>query len=279
VSDPYEFSTLRVAIDGGVARVTLDHPPINLFDIPLMTDLDRLGRALEADDAVRVVVFQSANPDFFIAHADVTLIQQLPTDDAGPKSELSFFHQMVERYRTMPKVTIGQIEGIARGGGSEFLLSLDMRFAAIGRAVLGQPEVALGIIPGGCGTQRLPRLMGRARALEVVLSCEDWDAELAERYGWVNRALPAEALPAFVERLARRIASFPATSIALAKQSVDAAEGTTREGLLFEDHAFRRSVATDAARERMARFLEQGGQTAEVERELATLFDALTGDG
>lgn len=275
----YEFSTLRVAVDGGVARVTLDHPPINLFDIPLMTDLDRLGRALEADDAVRVVVFESANPDFFIAHADVTLIQQLPTDAAGPKSELSFFHQMVERYRTMPKLTIGQIEGIARGGGSEFLLSLDLRFAAIGRARLAQPEVALGIIPGGCGTQRLPRLMGRARALEVVLSCEDWDAELAERYGWVNRALPAEALPAFVDRLARRIASFPATSIALAKESVDAAEGTTREGLLFEDHAFLRSVATDAARERMARFLELGGQTAEVERELETLFDALAGDG
>jgi hypothetical protein len=144
---------------------------------------------LASDDAVRVVVLRSANPDFFIAHADVTLIQRLPTTPPPPPTELGLFHAMVDRFRTMPKATIGVVEGIARGGGSELLLSLDMRFAALGRARLAQPEVALGIIPGGSGTQRLPRLVGRARALEIILGCDDIEADVAERWGYVNRAL------------------------------------------------------------------------------------------
>src|SRR6185369_6152457 len=207
----------------------------------------------------------SANPDFFIAHADVTLIQQLPRQVTTKPTRLGPFHAMVERFRTMPKATIGKIEGRARGGGSELLLSLDMRFAALGRAVLSQPEVALGIIPGGSGTQRLPRLVGRARALEIVLGCDDIPADLAERWGYVNRALPPAELGPFVDRLARRIASFPPEAIALAKASVNAAELPTFDGLLEEAHAFNRSLATNAASARMARFLELGGQTRDVE--------------
>ena len=273
---PFEkLECLRVHTDGGVAVVRIDHPPINLFDLELMRDMARLGAELESDSTVRVVVFESANPEFFIAHADVALIQTLPKE-AGPKpTELGFFHQMVERFRTLPKVTIGKIEGHARGGGSEFLLSLDMRFGAIGRAVLSQPEVALGIIPGGSGTQRLPRLMGRSRALEIVLGCEDFDAELAERYGYINRALPAKELGPFVDRLARRIASFPAEAIALAKTSVDAAELPTLEGLLEEAHAFQRTLATSSAQKRMSRFLEVGGQTREVELNLGAMLETL----
>jgi enoyl-CoA hydratase/carnithine racemase len=164
-----QYECLRVRVDGGVATVTIDHPPINLFDLALIQEMDRVGRELEADDAVRVAVFQSADPEFFIAHADVALIQTLPTTVPPKATRLGLFHAMVDRFRTMPKATIGKIEGRARGGGSEFLLSLDMRFGAIGRAVLAQPEVALGIIPGGSGTQRLPRLVGRARALEGLL--------------------------------------------------------------------------------------------------------------
>ncbi|HJQ82940.1 MAG TPA: enoyl-CoA hydratase/isomerase family protein [Candidatus Binatia bacterium] len=269
------YRSLRVAAEDGVAWVTIDHPPINLFDVALMQEMDRAGRELEADPDVRVVVFQSANPEFFIAHADVALIQTLPTTVPPKADRLGFFHAMVDRFRTMPKATIGQIAGRARGGGSEFLLSLDMRFAAIGKAVLSQPEVALGIIPGGSGTQRLPRLVGRARALEIVLGCEDFDAEVAERYGWVNRALPADELAPFVERLARRIASFPAEAIALAKESVAAAELPTVDGLLEEAHCFNRALATAAAQERMARFLALGGQTADVELELGALVARL----
>ena len=269
-----DYRCLRVRLDRGVAFVTIDHPPINLLDLSLMRELDRIGKELEADDAVRVVVFDSADSDFFIAHADVALIEQLPTSAPRPTT-LGFFHAMVERFRTMPKATIGKVEGRARGGGSEFLLSLDLRFGALGRAVLAQPEVALGIIPGGSGTQRLPRLVGRARALEVILGCEDVPADLAERWGYLNRALlPAELGP-FVERLALRIASFPAEAVALAKAAVDAAELPTAHGLLEEADCFNRSLATAAARARMARFLELGGQTRAVEMDLRGLVDRL----
>jgi enoyl-CoA hydratase/carnithine racemase len=262
-----DWPTLRIRRAAGVAWVTIDHPPINLFDVALMGDLMRAGAALEADPDVRVVVLDSANPDFFIAHADVELIQTLPKEPPPKPAELGFFHVLVDRFRTMPKATIGVVEGIARGGGSELLLSLDMRFGALGKAVLAQPEVALGIIPGGSGTQRLPRLVGRARALEIILGCEDFPADLAERYGWLNRALPPGELRPFVEALARRIASFPPEAIALAKEAVAAAEGPTLEGLLEEADCFNRAVATPAARERMARFLAAGGQTPEVERD------------
>lgn len=260
------YNLLQVSVDGGVASVTIDNPPINLFDMPMMQEMIALGEELEADDDVRVIVFQSADPEFFIAHADVTLIEQLPADNLDKPESLSFFHQMLERFRTMPKATIGKIAGRARGGGSELLLALDMRFAAIGKAVLNQPEVAIGIIPGGGGSTRLPRLIGRGRALEVILGCEDMDAETAERYGYINRALPADELDDFVNRLARRIASFPAETIALAKRAVDIGEGlTTPQALLEEEHCFNQSLATDSAREGMRRFMESGGQTREME--------------
>lgn len=259
-----EFRALRVAVEAGVARVVIDHPPINLFDLTLITEMDRLGRALEADPDVRVVVVESADPDFFIAHADVNLILRLP-NPAAPAAEPSFFQQMVDRFRTMPKATIAKIEGICRGGGSELVLSMDMRFAALGRAVLGQPEVAVGIIPGGSGTQRLPRLVGRSRALEIALGADDFPADLAERYGYVNRALAPAELGPFVDRLARRIASFPAEAIAHAKASVLAAETGMREGLVAEARAFESCVALPEARRRMEAFLAMGGQTREVE--------------
>jgi len=259
------YTALRVHVDRGVAFVTIDHPPINLLDMVLIQELDRLGREVEGDDDVRVVVLQSADPDFFIAHADVTLIQQLPKEVPPKATTPGWFHQMVERFRTMPKATIGKIEGRARGGGSELLLSLDMRFGAIGRAILAQPEVAVGIIPGGSGTQRLPRLMGRGRALEVILGAQDFSAELAERYGYINRALPPADLTPFVEQLAYRIAAVPAATIALAKAAVHAAELPIVDGLLEEAHYFNQSVATRQAQERMAAFLAMGGQTRAVE--------------
>jgi enoyl-CoA hydratase/carnithine racemase len=267
------YETLKIRVDRGVAFVTIDNPPINLFDAKLMRDINRVDEEIERDEAIRVAVFDSANPEFFIAHADVTLIQALPTD-AQPKSDkLGFFHAMVDRFRTMPKATIAKIEGRARGGGSEFALSMDMRFAALGRAILSQPEVALGIIPGGSGTQRLPRLMGRARALEVILGCEDVPADLAERYGYVNRALPPDELGPFVERLAYRIASFSPDAIRLAKAAVDAAELPTIEGLIEEGHLFSQSVATPEAQSRMKAFMQSGGQTREAELGLSRLDD------
>jgi len=267
------YECLRIRRERGVAFVTIDHPPINLFDLALIQEMDCVGRELAVDGDIRVVVFDSANPDFFIAHADVALIQHLPRDIVAKPTELGIFHAMVDRFRTMPKATMAKLEGRARGGGSEFVLSLDMRFAALDRAVLAQPEVALGIIPGGSGTQRLPRLMGRGRALEVILGCEDFSAETAERYGYVNRALPAAELGPFVERLAFRIATFPGEAIALAKTAVDAAELPIRDGLLAEAHYFNQALATAAAERRMRWFLASGGQTPEVERDLAAMIE------
>ena len=268
-----EYKLLAIAVANGVATVSIDNPPINLFDLPLMEEMIKLGVDLKADDEVRVIVFESANPEFFIAHVDVNLIQQLPISNLQKPSSPSFFHEMLETFRTMPKVTIGKIEGRARGGGSELLLALDMRFAAIGKAVLSQPELASGIIPGGGGSTRLPRLIGRGRALEVIMSCEDYGAELAERYGYINRALPPEELSPFVDRLAQRIASFPADAIALAKTAVDAGEGMPmRDALLEEEHCMNQALATQTARDGMQAFLDAGGQTREVELELGEVI-------
>lgn len=274
--DSYQY--LRVRLERGVAWVTIDNPPINLLSARLMYELDGVGKELEADDAVRVVVFESANPEFFIAHFDIEAILRMPTEPQPRPAEPGLFHQMVDRFRTMPKATIAKLEGRARGGGSEFLLSLDMRFAAIGKAIVGQPEVALGIIPGGTGTQRLHRLMGRARAMEAVLGSFDYDAELAERYGWVNRALPPEELGPFVERLAYRIAASPAEAIAAAKAAVDAALPSPIEGMLEESYQFGIAVRTEAAQRLMRRSLELGAQTREGELDLGGQFiDRLLG--
>jgi enoyl-CoA hydratase/carnithine racemase len=261
------YESLRIRVDAGIARVTMDHPPINLLDLTLIAELDRMGREVEADDSVRVVVLDSADPEFFAAHADVNLILGLPIDDTSRHTEPGAFHAMVDRFRTMPKATIAVIEGIARGGGSELALSFDMRFAAIGRAVLAQPEVAVGIIPGGSGTQRLHRLVGRGRALEIILGCGDVDAETADDWGYVNRALPEDELRTFVDRLAARIASFPPGAIARAKTAVDAALPDPLDGLLVEDQLFRFCLSDPDAQARMAAFLQIGGQTREVERQ------------
>jgi enoyl-CoA hydratase/carnithine racemase len=267
-----EFATLSVAEAGGVVTVTLDHPPVNLLDAPMLGDLARLVGELERSETARVVVVRSADPEFFVAHADLHLIRALPRDERPYPTTLELFHALMERWRTLPLVTIAQIEGRCRGGGSELVLSLDLRFAALGRAVLGQPEVAIGIIPGGGGTQRLGRLLGRNRALEVVLGCDDFDAATAERYGWVNRALPPDELGPFVDRLARRIASFPPRAVQLAKQAVDAGLPDVRDGLLAEQHAWNRVMTDPDLDARFAAALDAGAQTRDGELDLGRLL-------
>jgi enoyl-CoA hydratase/carnithine racemase len=270
----YEHEGLHVNVDKGVAFVTLDHAPVNLFDAVLIGSLWNLAGELADDSAVRAVVVRSADPEFFIAHADLGLIRALPRDRRERPDALEFIHVFMERWRTLPQVTIAQLEGRARGGGSEFLLSLDLRFGATGRAILCQPEVAVGILPGGSGTQRLPRFMGRGRALEAVLGCEDFDADLAERYGWINRALPPAEIAPFVERLARRIAAFPPDAVRLAKRAVDAAGGPIEDGLLEEAHCFNLTLADPQLDARFEAALAAGAQTREGELDLPGLIDA-----
>ncbi|MFM8649647.1 MAG: enoyl-CoA hydratase/isomerase family protein [Actinomycetota bacterium] len=260
----------------GIARIVFDNPPINLFTWEEFAATAQIVGDLSVDDTVRVVILSSANPDFFIAHFDVKAILSFPTGQP-PATELNPYHVMCEQLRTMPKATIAVIEGRAGGGGSEVALSCDMRFAALpskkhAGAVFNQPEVALGIIPGGSGTQRLARLMGRSRALEVVLGCDDIDAETAEKWGWVNRALPRKQLRPFVERLAARIASYPAHAVAAAKASVLRAEKEVAADLLAEGNAFSGTLGGPGTREAMERFLAIGGQTAAGELRLGDLL-------
>jgi enoyl-CoA hydratase/carnithine racemase len=263
-----DYKCFRLEFDAGVAFVSIDHPPINLLDEVLSQELDQLGRDLEADKSVRVVVLQSALPDFFIAHSGLGRVGSASKMVSATRS-FRFTQTIGERFRNMPKVTIAKIEGRARGGGSEIALAMDMCFAAVGKAIFGQPEVAVGLVPGGGSTQRLPRLIGRGRALEVLLGCNDLSAELAERYGYINRALPADELTPFVEKLAHRIASFPAHAIAHAKAAVDiGAFGSMAEGLLVEAHESDLSVASEVTQARVQEALKVGAETYEGELEM-----------
>ena len=262
-----DFRLIRVAVADGICRATIDHPPINLLDLRLMAELGRLTQDVAADDEVRVLIVDSADPEFFVAHADVGLIMDIPTDNTALHDELSPFHAAMESFRLLPKATIAVIEGICRGGGSEWAMAFDMRYAAVGKAVFGQPEVALGIIPGGGGTQRLPRLVGRGRALEVILGGMDVDAATAQAWGYVDRALPPEQLRRFVDKLAARIAAAPLQAIAAAKRAVDASLSGDDPvtGLRIEDQLFRETLAQPAARQRLQAVIDAGAQTREFE--------------
>lgn len=270
----YDYERLRLHVEHGVAFATIASPPLNVMTLALFGELARFSLEVSADRAVSAVVLRSDDPDFWIAHFDVEAILQFPIDapaQRAAKVDDNPFHAMCERFRRMPKAVIAEIGGRVGGGGSELAMSCDMRFGARGRTVVNQPEVALGILPGGTGTQRLPRLVGRGRALELILGCDDLDAESAERFGWLNRALAADELRPFVTRLARRIAAFPAGAVAAAKRAVLAAEPDWTEGLLDESFGFQQLLRTPEAQRAMRRFLERGGQTREGERRLGAL--------
>src|ERR1700759_169807 len=198
---PEVFKTLMVRKEGAVLFAEIAAPPMNLLGPDLVRDLVSLIQRAEADQTLQVLVFKSTDPDYFISHVDVTRIKEYRQEAAKltgePSIALLFRHLSASRL-----VTIAQIEGRVRAAGSEFVLACDMRFAARESAIFCQPEPALGVLPGGGASQHLARLMGRARALEVMLSAQDYDADQAERYGWINRALPAAILDQFVRSLA-----------------------------------------------------------------------------
>lgn len=268
----YQYQLLDVAVHRRVATVTINNPPINIITPALYQELATLVAELQNDDDLTVVVFKSADVDFFIAHYDVSNILEFPTDGEAERSlELNDFHIMCERVRTMNKVTIAQIEGRVGGGGSEFAASMDMRFGVVGKTVVNQMEVPLGILPGGTGTQRLPRLVGRGRAMEIVLGADDLDAETAERWGYLNRIYAAGDIDAKVTALAERIASFPVEAVRLAKASVTASELPLQQGLQEEAYLFQRLLRTDSAQHNMQRFMEMGGQTREGELRVGEL--------
>jgi enoyl-CoA hydratase/carnithine racemase len=231
---PYsDYKCFRFRFDSGVAFVSINHPPINLLDEVLSQEFDKLGRELEADEGVRVVVVQSALPDFFIAHSGLGRVGAASKVVSQTRS-FRLTQTIGERFRNVPKATIAKVEGRARGS-----------------------------------TQRLPRLMGRGRALEVLLGCNDLSAELAERYGYISRALPADELTPFVEKLAHRIASFPAHAIAHAKAAVDmGAFSSMAEGFLVEAYESDLSVASEVTQTRVTEALKLGAETYEGELEM-----------
>lgn len=268
----YDYEHLQVDKQGRVATVTVSNPPINIITGELYAELSALSKELKADKDLTVVVLKSADADFFLAHFDVAAILTFPIDfDAERDPELNDYHRMCERFRTMDKVTIAQIEGRVGGGGSELAASFDMRFGVRGKTKINQMEVPLGILPGGTGTQRLPRLVGRGRALEIILGGDDLDAETAERWGYLNRIFAADEIGPFVDALARRIASFPVEAVRLAKEAVNAADKPLSEGLVDEAYLFQRLLRTEGAQQNMARFLEIGGQTREGELQVGEL--------
>ena len=204
----------------GYVRATIDNPPLNLFDPDLVTALATLMADLEADEATKVLVFDSANPDYFIAHVDLIRAEEFD-QTPQPATGLSIWPDLAIRFERASFVTVAQIRGRARGVGSEFALATDIRFASKEKAILCHPELGFGFIPGGGGLERLSLSTGRARAMEIVLGAMDFDAETAERYGWVNRALPDAELDGFVDSWARRVASFDRAAIAAAKRTLN----------------------------------------------------------
>jgi enoyl-CoA hydratase/carnithine racemase len=269
------FETLNVRREGAVMFVAISSPPMNLLGPELVRDLVSLIQRAEADNAVQVLVFKSADPDFFIPHVDVTRIEEYRQEAARLTGEASiallFRHLSASRL-----VTIAQIEGRVRGAGSEFVLACDMRFAARESAVFGQPESGLGVIPGAGGIQHLARLMGRARALEVMLSAEDYDADLAERYGWINRALPANGLNDFVTALAHRIAGFPAPGRVAVKNRVDAIALAHVEDFRRDSDLFSEGVREPGARSQIQAAMKRGFQTRDAELALGRMLGELT---
>jgi len=270
------FETLLVQRDGAVVFADIAAPPMNLLGPPLVRDLVSLIKQLEPDDSVRVLVFRSADPEYFISHVDITQVAAYRQEAARLTGEASL-GLLFRHLSTSRLVSIAQIEGRVRAAGSEFVLACDMRFAALESAIFAQFEPAFGLLPGGGAALHLTRLMGRARALEVMLSADDYGAELAERYGWINRALPAAALPDFVRSLAQRIARFPATGLAAVKTRVNGIALASVEDFRRDSDAFGEAVRAPVAQARTQAALNQGFQTRAGELHLGRLIGQLEG--
>jgi enoyl-CoA hydratase/carnithine racemase len=233
--------------------------------------LDALIAEMEAAPELRVIVFRSADPDFFLAHYDV-LIDKAVTAALKPgPTGLHPWLDVLVRLSRAPVVSIASIRGCARGAGSEFALACDMRFASRERAVLGQFEVGVGAVPGGGPMARLSRLAGRGRALEIVLGADDFPGELAERYGYVNRALPDAELERFVDAFARRLAGFEKRAIAEAKAMVDEVTLPPNEELALGMKAYFASATRPETRARVSALVSRGlQQRSDVELRLGT---------
>ena len=262
-----------------MATVTIDHPPMNLVDGEFIGELITLLGSVEDSAEVRVLLFRSADPDFFLMHGDAAMIAAIPAAEYVPQTEPNIAAATFERLSSGHLVTIGLLGAAARGGGCEFLSALDIRVGSQ-RAVVGQPEVPMAILPGAGGTARWPRLVGRGRALEVLLTGRDVGAEEAYAIGWLDLLVSHDELDLEGLRLARRIAAMPAGSIAAVKRVVDASLAGVGPALVAENDALAQLMAAGDHRVAIGKFLAAGGQTRAGERErMAEIVDAMIEPG
>lgn len=265
---------LRATSDGGIVSVVIDHPPTNLLDGALLEGLRSLLDQLEREPSVRVVIFRSADPDFFVMHGDVELLVGLHPP-AAPVVEANPAAATLQRMAVAPFVSIGLLDGAARGGGCEMLCAMDVRFGTE-RAVVGQPEVAMGILPGAGGAARWPRLVGRSRALDILLTGRDVGAAELLALGWLHAAGPPERTEEELAAFAGRIARMPAASVAAVKRVLNASLAGIDAALVVESDELGRLLASGGHRAPMRRFLDAGGQTREGETTgMAATFDAM----
>ncbi|MFD4511637.1 enoyl-CoA hydratase/isomerase family protein [Streptomyces sp. NPDC058457] len=224
------------------ARITFANPPANLVIPETVVTLHKIVRELDEDPDIQVVVFSSEIPDFFFNHFDGAAANDLPVPEH--EDDAPVWTDMVLRLSKASFVSIAVIRGRARGAGNELALACDLRYASREKAFFGQPEVGIGIVPGGGGTERLPRSIGRDRALEAILGSADYDADLAERWGWVTRALPDAELDAFVDATVARLASFDPQALATAKAMVGRATLPPDSHLVTAYNEFADSLTT-----------------------------------
>ena len=258
-----------ITVDGHVADVSIDHPPSNIFDDQFTVALRDLLDRCEADPDVRVLLFHSADPDFFVMHGDAraTLAMQVaPGTEVAAPDPYAAQAALLERVHRSRLVSIAAIDGAARGGGAELVSALDLRIGGP-RTVFGFLEVAMGLLPGWGGPARLPHLLGRSRALEVILTCRDVGAEEALAMGWLDRLVPSDRVLVEAGRVARRIGAMPGESIAAVKAVVDTSLGGIGDALVAESTMLTRLLAAGGYRRRIERFLAAGGQARDAERD------------
>lgn len=252
-------------------QVTIDNPPINVFDPEMGDELTSLITELEQNSEMKVLVFDSANPDYFIAHIDLIRSAEF---DLTPRhgTRLPAWPDVARRFELASFLTVALVRGRARGVGSEFIQAMDVCFASREKAKFAQIEIGCGLIPGGGGLERLPHLIGRRRALEVVIGGEDFNADTAAAYGWINRSIPDEELEAFVDHFAKRVASFEKEAIAAAKRIIYKRAGLAKpEEFLETQSIFFEAISWPGTQKRIEEILKMGfQQPGKFELELAT---------
>lgn len=242
-------------------KIAIYHPPVNVFDPEFSIQLRTVMDELEANESLKVVVFESANPDFYVAHAELVNIFEFPKGE-GKTGLSKSWPDIAKRLEQAPFVSVASIRGRARGLGSDFVQAFDMRFASREKAVFAQPEIGIGSFPGGGGMERLHLLTGKARALEIILSGNDYDAETAANYGWINRAIDDSELDTFVNNLANRIASFDKKIIATIKSIMNERATLPKNEQITETQIrFFASLTEPEARTRIKALLDKGLQT------------------